>query len=98
MNNHDIDDDPIAVIEDEARAVAKSFGIPACEDMAAMFVERIMLRLGGENIYVPRRRLRDRQRVIEEIRARFTGRNAAALAREFGVSVRWVRKVGVVGG
>ncbi len=93
MNNHDIADDPIAVIEDEARAIAKSFGIPAGDDLAAMFVERIMLRLGGENIYVPRRRLRDRQRVIAEIRARFTGRNAALLAREFGVSVRWVRKV-----
>lgn len=96
MKNHDIDDDPIAVIEDEARAVAKSFGIPACEDMAAMFVERIMLRLGGENIYVPRRRLKERQRVIAEIKERFTGRNASALAREFGVSVRWIRKVAAI--
>ncbi|WP_068635031.1 Mor transcription activator family protein [Thauera butanivorans] len=96
MDEHDIDDDPIAVIEDEARAVARSFGISASEDVAAMFVERIMLRLGGESIYVPRRRLKDRQRVIAEIRARFTGRNAAVLAREFGVSVRWVRKVAVV--
>ncbi len=93
MDEHDIDDDPIAVIEDEARAVAQSFGISASEDVAAMFVERIMLRLGGENIYVPRRRLKDRQRVIAEIRARFTGRNAGVLAREFGVSVRWVRRV-----
>lgn len=56
MDEHDIDDDPIAVIEDEARAVARSFGISASEDVAAMFVERIMLRLGGEAIYVPRRR------------------------------------------
>lgn len=93
MDEHDIDDDPLAVIEDEARAVARSFGISACEDVAAMFVERIMLRLGGENIYVPRRRLKDRQRVIAEIRGRFTGRNAAVLAREFGVSVRWVRQI-----
>lgn len=96
MDEHDIDDDPIAVIEDEARAVARSFGISASEDVAAMFVERIMLRLGGEAIYVPRRRLKDRQRVIAEIRTRFTGRNAGALAREFGVSVRWVRKVAAV--
>lgn len=34
------------------------------------------------------RRLRD-----EAIRAKYTGRNAVALAKEFGVSPRWVYKV-----
>lgn len=89
-----VTDDPIDVLEEEARAVAQCFGIAASDDVAAMFVERIILRLGGECFYVPRRRQQTRQRMRDEIRARFDGGNAVELAREYGVSVRWVRKVG----
>ncbi len=93
MTQQHLAEDPIDILEQEARAVAQCFGITASDDAAAMFVERILLRLGGENIYVPKKRQQDRQRIRDEIRRRFNGTNGGALAREFGVSARWVRLI-----
>lgn len=87
------EEDPIDILEQEARAVAQCFGVAASDDAAAMFVERILLRLGGENIYVPKKRQKDRERIRDEIRRRFNGKNGGALARELGVSARWVRLI-----
>lgn len=84
---------PLEVIEQEARVVAQCFGVAACDDAAAMLAERIMLRLGGAHLYIPHKRPEDRKRVREAICERFNGRNTAELAREYGVSTRWVRKM-----
>lgn len=93
MTQQHAEEDPIDILEQEARAVAQCFGIAASDDAAAMFVERILLRLGGESIYVPKKRHQDRQRMRDEIRRRFNGANGRALAREFGVSARMVRLI-----
>jgi Mor family transcriptional regulator len=83
--------DALAIIEEEARAVAQFFGIGAFEVAAQMLVGRVAGRLGGERVYVslaPQRKERD-----AEIRRRFTGANHQELAREFECSVRQVRRI-----
>jgi Mor family transcriptional regulator len=84
--------DPVAVIEQEARAVALSFGMAAPDDVASALVERLMLRLGGDRLYLPKKRTESRAR-HQEIRARFRGDNVADLAREFGLTARSVRRI-----
>lgn len=86
-------DDPIDIIEQEADAVAQCFGVEASRDLAATLIDRITQRLAGENIYFARERASARRARCDEIRAAFTGRNTAELARRFGVSVRYVQKV-----
>lgn len=86
-------DDPLEILEEEAKAVAKKFGVAACDDAAAMLVERVLLRLGGANIYVSKKRSRDRARIRDEVKARFNGANSAQLAAELGVTPRWIRKL-----
>lgn len=81
----------VAVIKQEARAVALSFGMAAPDDVASVLAERLMLRLGGDMLYFPKRRASiDRHR---EIRSRFRGDNAAELAREYGLTQRSVRRI-----
>jgi len=89
--------DPIEIIRAEARAVAQSFGVPTPDEAAASMVERVQARLAGVCVYIPSRSARERQRVRDAIHARWTGDNAKALAREFGLTPRGVRKI-VAGG
>lgn len=86
-------DDPISVLEEEARAVARRFGVAACNEVAAAFVDRVLLRLGGGYVYVPRRRTEERQRIRREIADRFNGKNSKELAREFSMTPRHVRRI-----
>ncbi len=88
-----ISDDPIDIIEQEAAAVAHCFGVQAAGDLAATLIDRLTQRLAGENIYFARERASARRARCDEIRAAFTGCNSAELARRFGVSVRYVRKI-----
>jgi Mor family transcriptional regulator len=81
----------VSVIEQEARAVAASFGVSVPDDAAAALVQRLLIRLGGERLYLPRRRAALQRH--EEIRARYTGGNVADLAREFGLTTRSVRRI-----
>ena len=88
-----ISDDPLDIIEEEALAVAKCFGVGAPEDAAAMLIERIIARMPCTSVYIPKKRLRDRCLIKRHIRIRFDGTNARALALEYEMSERWVRKI-----
>lgn len=83
---------PLAIIEEEARAVAQFFGVDACELAAQMLVTRIADRLGGDRVYVAG--VRDRQaRRDADIRARFTGDNLHELSIELGMTERHLRRI-----
>ncbi|SEF29800.1 Mor transcription activator family protein [Variovorax sp. NFACC27] len=86
-------DEPLAVIEEEAVAVARCFGIAVPEAAAASLVERILHRLGGMHIYVPRKTAREREKMHKEIVRRFNGRNLADLAKEYGMTARHARRI-----
>jgi Mor family transcriptional regulator len=92
-DTQDISDHALDIIEEEARAVAQCFGVPVPEDAASMIVDRIIARLAGSNIYIPKKSRRDRSRTRRLIRLRSTGNNIRELAREFNMSERWVRKI-----
>lgn len=85
--------DPVSVIEQEARAVALSFGVSTPDDAAAALVERVLMRLGGGHLYLPKKRTESPRARHQEIRARFKGDNVAELAREFGLTARSVRRI-----
>lgn len=85
--------DPVAVIEQEARAVALSFGVSTPDDAAAALVERVLMRLGGGQLYLPKKRAESPRARHQEIRARFRGDNVTELAREFGLTARSVRRI-----
>src|SRR5438552_2562542 len=84
--------DALAVIEEEALAVARCFGVPVETEMAAALVERVAFRLGGREVYVGGARIA-RERVYAEMRRRFTGANIPELAEVFGKSQRQVRRI-----
>ncbi|AGU51538.1 Mor transcription activator family protein [Variovorax paradoxus B4] len=86
-------DEPLAIIEEEARAMARCFGVAVPEDAAASLIERILLRLGGAHIYLPRRTSRKRQQAHREIVCKFNGSNLMALAKEYGMTPRHVRRI-----
>ncbi|OGB68583.1 MAG: hypothetical protein A2486_16105 [Burkholderiales bacterium RIFOXYC12_FULL_65_23] len=85
--------DPVAVIEQETRAVALSFGVSTPDDLASALVERVLMRLGGGQLYLPKKRTESPRVRHQEIRARFKGDNVAELAREFGLTTRSVRRI-----
>jgi Mor family transcriptional regulator len=87
------DEDPIAIIEQEARAMAQCFGVARADEAAASLVDRILLRLGGELVYLPKRSARNRKRDREELIRKFTGNNLLELAREYGVTARHLRRI-----
>lgn len=87
------DDEPLAIIEEEARAMARCFGITTPNEAAASLVDRILLRLGGAHVYLPKRSARDRKRVHQEIVRRFNGSNLFELAREFEMTPRHLRRI-----
>ena len=88
---------PIAILEEEARAVAQCFGIVASEDAAAALVDRMIVRLGGAHVYFPpgkaRQRETKRQLIKAAIRARYNGKNIRELAQEYELSTRHVRRL-----
>jgi Mor family transcriptional regulator len=89
--------DPIAILEEEARAVANCFGIANSKDAAAALVDRMIDRLGGTHVYFPlgeaRQREARRQHVKAAIRARFDGTNLRELAQDYLLSPRHVRRL-----
>ena len=86
-------DEPLAIIEEEARAMAQCFGVAAPDEAAASLIDRILLRLGGAHIYVPKRRARSRRRDRVELQSRFNGSNLFELAKEFGMTPRHLRRI-----
>ncbi|MDR6890965.1 Mor family transcriptional regulator [Variovorax sp. 3319] len=49
-------------------------------------MERLICRLGGARLYLPKRTPEERQRVPCEIVQRFNGRNLFELAREYDLT------------
>ena len=85
--------DPIAVLREELAAAALCHGVERVEDLTEELVRRYVQRLGGLNVYVRNERVRERERVAQEIRASFDGCNARELARRYGLSVRQVQRL-----
>lgn len=85
--------DPIAVLREELAAAALCHGVERVEDLTEELVRRYVQRLGGGQVYVPSIGSLDRERIAQEVRTKFNGRNTRALAREYEVSVRWVQKL-----
>ena len=83
--------DTVSVIKQEARAVALSFGVSTPDDAADALIDRLLMRLGGDRLYLPKQRAASARH--REIRARFNGGNAAELAQEFGLTARRVRQI-----
>lgn len=54
---------------------------------------RLTLLCGGQNLYIPKRESLEREGRDREIRARFDGGNYRALAAQFRLSDRQVRKI-----
>jgi Mor family transcriptional regulator len=92
MHRDEQEVDALSVIEEEARIVARCFGVAASEEAAAALVERVGMRLGGRKVYVGGAR-RAGERIVEEIRKCFTGSNLAELATKFNKSERQVRRI-----
>lgn len=86
-------DEPLAIIEQEACAVARCFGVAMPEAAAASLVDRIVLRLGGAHVYLPKKTSRERERIRNEILARFNGRNLHELARDYEITPRHLRRI-----
>ncbi|CAB5697632.1 Mor transcription activator family protein [Comamonas aquatica] len=85
--------DPIAVLREELAAAAICHGVERVEDLTEALVTRVVQRLGGVQVYVPNQRSLERDRLVREVNRRFDGRNIRLLALEFGVSVRYIRRL-----
>lgn len=81
------------ILEEEFRAAASRHGVVDEVALALDLVSRVVERLGGEYVYIPRKASRDRVKMYEQIIKRFDGRNASILARDYGLSVRHVRRI-----
>lgn len=86
-------EDPLSIIEDEARAVAVCYGAQWCDEAAATLVRRIVDRLGGSQVYVPRQSMVHKQNRDAEIRAQFNGLNIRDLAKKYRTSERTIRRI-----
>lgn len=85
--------DPIAVLREELAAAALCHGVERVEDLTEELVRRYVARLGGVQVYVRSKRSREKSKIADEIRERFTGRNAMELANEYGLTTRHVRRL-----
>ena len=85
--------DPIAVLREELAAAAICHGVERVEDLTEALVTRVVQRLGGVQVYVPGERSLARDRVAQEIKDRFDGKNLRALADEYRISLRHARRL-----
>lgn len=85
--------DPIAVLREELAAAAVCHGVERVEDLTEALVTRVVQRLGGVHVYMPGQRSVERERVAQEIRANFNGRNTKELARKYQLSLRQVQRI-----
>jgi len=86
-------EDPLEILEEEARAMALCFGTADGEAMASALVKRVITRMAGARFYVPNVSARQRQQDHAAIRQKFTGANVQQLAKEYGMSARHVRRI-----
>lgn len=85
--------DPLSVIEEEARAIARHYGAQKCHEAAAALMDRLIIRLGGLQIYVPLQSAAFRKNRDAQVRLNFNGRNIKELARKFNMSERSIRRI-----
>ena len=76
---------PMTDIPEEYRDIAETIGMEA--------FTRLTLLCGGQNLYIPKRESLERNARDRDIRARFNGCNYRALAAQFRLSERQIRKI-----
>ena len=76
---------PMSDIPEEYRDIAEAIGLEA--------FTRLTLLCGGQNLCIPKRESLERNARDRDIRAHFTGGNYRALAAQFRLSERQIRKI-----
>lgn len=76
---------PLSDIPEEYRDIAEAIGMEA--------FTQLTLLCGGQSLYIPKRESLERNARDREIRARFDGGNYRALACQFRLSERQIRKI-----
>ena len=76
---------PLADIPEEYRDIAETIGVEA--------FTRLTFLCGGQSLYIPKRESLERGARDRDIRARFNGGNYRALAAQFRLSERQIRKI-----
>ena len=76
---------PISDIPEEYRDIAEAIGMEA--------FTQLTLLCGGQSLYIPKRESLERNARDRDIRARFDGGNYRALACQFRLSERQIRKI-----
>ena len=76
---------PLSDIPEEYRDIAEAIGMEA--------FTQLTLLCGGQSLYIPKRESLERNARDREIRARFDGGNYRALAAQFRLSERQIRKI-----
>ena len=72
-------------IPEEYRDIAETVGLEAYLTLSVL--------CGGQNLYIPKREALERQARNREIRAHFNGGNYRALAAQYRLSERQIRKI-----
>jgi len=76
---------PMSDIPEEYRDIAEAIGLEA--------FTQLTLLCGGQSLYIPKRESLERNARDRDIRARFNGYNYRALAVQFRLSERQIRKI-----
>ena len=76
---------PMSDIPEEYRDIAEAIGMEA--------FTQLTLLCGGQSLYIPKRESLERNARDRDIRARFNGGNYRALASQFRLSERQIRKI-----
>lgn len=76
---------PMSDIPEEYRDITEAIGMEA--------FTQLTLLCGGQSLYIPKRESLERNARDREIRARFDGGNYRALAAQFRLSERQIRKI-----
>ena len=76
---------PMSDIPEEYRDIAEAIGMEA--------FTQLTLLCGGQSLYIPKRESLERCARDRDIRARFDGSNYRALATQFRLSERQIRKI-----
>lgn len=88
-------EDVMNIIACEARAVAASFGAgdATSEAQAAALVDRLLLRLGGGQWYMPKTAALQRRKTRDWVRQNWRGDNLRELSKAAGLSPRRIRQI-----
>lgn len=81
---------PMSDIPEEYRDIAEAIGLEA---IGLEAFTQLTLLCGGQSLYIPKRESLERNARDRDIRARFNGCNYRALAVQFRLSERQIRKI-----